>query len=128
LLIHHSTPGGGGYGQNIANTGSTASDESSKDPNALVAAVISNMWYNDEVPVFLPEYYGLPTPPMGNFVKWGHFSQVVWKSTTSVGCATQFCSSGTEIFPAPSSGWFTVCNYAGPGKFPTNSKERIILT
>jgi hypothetical protein len=127
LLIHYSTPGGGGYGQNIANTGSTASDVSSEDPSILVPNIISNMWYNGELPYFQSEF-GKPSPDMSLFSKWGHFTQVVWKGTGRVGCATHFCASGTPMFTAPYSGWFTVCNYAGPGKFPRNFGQHMILT
>lgn len=37
----------------------------------------------------------------------GHFTQMVWKSTTEVGCATQECSGGT----------FLVCEYSPRGNF-----------
>ncbi|PFH46572.1 hypothetical protein AMATHDRAFT_77606 [Amanita thiersii Skay4041] len=51
----------------------------------------------------------------------GHFTQVVWKSTTSVACAIADCPAGT-IFPQPSR--FVVCRYAPPGnvqgQFPQN--------
>lgn len=107
---HNTTPGGGGYGQNIACYGSTG------DPEALgaaheVATSSTDMWYNGEVNAFLPSYYGQSTPDMSNFEVWGHFSQMVWKSTERVGCASQFCESGLLALP----GWFTVCNYGPPG-------------
>ncbi|KAL8681136.1 MAG: hypothetical protein Q9186_002729 [Xanthomendoza sp. 1 TL-2023] len=42
--------------------------------------------------------------------KTGHFTQVVWKATTSVGCGATWCSgqSGTP-------GWFLVCQYSPAG-------------
>jgi hypothetical protein len=51
---------------------------------------------------------------MTYFESWGHFSQVVWKGSMTVGCASQFCAAGT-IFAGFES-WFTVCNVP-QGKF-----------
>ncbi|KIJ98325.1 hypothetical protein K443DRAFT_104102, partial [Laccaria amethystina LaAM-08-1] len=42
----------------------------------------------------------------------GHFTQVVWKSTTQVACAMVNCGPGT-IFPQAST--YTVCRYTPPG-------------
>ena len=45
----------------------------------------------------------------------GHYTQVVWRSTTSVGCAIQRCATGS---PFGGSTWFfAVCNYVPPGNF-----------
>lgn len=112
VFAHDRSPGGGGYGQNIAQSGSTG-DEKSGGPNGPVARHISNQWYNGEVNLFTS--YGQENPDMSNFENWGHFSQIVWKSTGKVGCATQFCDSNTPMFSGGFSGWFTVCNYGGPG-------------
>jgi len=53
-----------------------------------------------------------------------HFTQVVWKSSKELGCATVTCAAGT-IFPAsygPSR--YTVCEYSPAGnvigEFPQN--------
>ena len=51
-----------------------------------------------------------------------HFfgAQVLWKSTTSVGCAVQHCPS----VPGFGNGYFVQCNYSPPGnvlgQFPQN--------
>lgn len=43
----------------------------------------------------------------------GHYSQVVWRSTTSIGCAAKICTSGS---PWGAGSWqFWVCNYAPAG-------------
>lgn len=44
----------------------------------------------------------------------GHFTQVVWKSTTQVACALVDCRAGT-IFGQASK--YTVCRYSPPGNF-----------
>nr|QVT77591.1 pathogenesis-related protein 1 [Moniliophthora perniciosa] len=45
----------------------------------------------------------------------GHFTQVVWKSTTQVACALAICKSGT-IFNTRSSN-YVVCRYNPPGNY-----------
>ncbi|KAL2835692.1 hypothetical protein BJY01DRAFT_223253 [Aspergillus pseudoustus] len=76
--------------------------------------MISNLMYNDEAPYF-ENLYGEASPDMSLFEKWGHFSQIVWKGTTQVGCATVVCDSLGNVDSA-SSVPFTVCNYSPPGK------------
>ncbi|KAK3701573.1 hypothetical protein LTR37_015427 [Vermiconidia calcicola] len=104
---HNTDAGGGGYGQNIA--AGVAADN--------VTAIITNLFYNSEVSAY-ESYYGMAQPPMDNFHVWGHFSQIVWKSTTSVGCATHDCAGtglanvGADVPPV-----FTVCNYKSAGNF-----------
>jgi len=102
---HNVDYNGGGYGQNIA-AGVHPSN---------ISAVITELFYNGEVGWF-KGLYGQEQPDMTNFENWGHFSQVVWASSTKVGCATQDCSvqglSGVSSLVAP---YFTVCNYGTPG-------------
>ena len=46
----------------------------------------------------------------------GHYTQIVWKTTTSVGCALVTCTTNSP-FPAQyGTSWgFAVCDYAPPG-------------
>lgn len=92
------------------------------------------MFYNSEINNY-PLPYGQEAP--AGFESWGHFSQMVWSDTTSVGCYTYDCSPagqpatqdcdanghpylanmncGSDIsIPAV----FTVCNYYPEGKNP----------
>jgi len=112
VYAHDLTPGGGGYGQNIAVYGSSG-DVEADGSSSMIAMAATDMWYNGEVNLFLPSYYGEANPDFSNFESWGHYSQMVWKSTTGVGCAVQFCAAGT-IYPSMGS-WFSVCNYNPPG-------------
>jgi hypothetical protein len=59
-------------------------------------------------------FYGQENPPEDmNIDLYGHFTQVVWKDSTKVGCATVKCPAGTVLsFPS----WYTVCNYNPQGK------------
>lgn len=74
--------------------------------------MITNLMYNDEMGYF-EGLYGNPNPDMSNFEKWGHFSQIVWKGTTQVGCATTVCGTLQNIGAGPIP--FTVCNYGPAG-------------
>ena len=117
IYAHDTSTGGGGYGQNIG-AGAPPSD---------IPAMITNQMYNDEIG-FYPGYGG--EPDMSNFESWGHYSQIVWKSTTGVGCATQYCPGGLANTGGDVSPYFTVCNYSPPGMLfcPHPSHRRHLLT
>lgn len=100
--------GGGGYGQNIA-AGAPSDD---------IDAIISDWFHNSEVNAY---WNGVSRnngqPDMGTFHIWGHYSQIVWKNTRSVACATHYCGQGgLSGVGANVSPYFTVCNYYPPGK------------
>ncbi|KAJ9663876.1 hypothetical protein H2198_000636 [Neophaeococcomyces mojaviensis] len=101
---HNVSAGGGGYGQNI---GAGA-------PENEINKMITNQMYNDEI-MFYPSYG--KEPDMSKFEVWGHFSQIVWKDTTHVGCFTQYCSKGLGGVGSNVSPYFTVCNYKPVGNF-----------
>ncbi|KAK0612547.1 CAP domain-containing protein [Bombardia bombarda] len=111
-FAHDLSPGGGGYGQNIAMWGSSSNAEGLGASGAMAMSA-SDQWYNGEINQWPAGDYGKANPNMANFEKWGHFSQLVWKDTLQVGCASQLCPAGTmnPSFDA----WYTVCNYYPPG-------------
>ncbi|KAI5244000.1 PR-1-like protein [Aureobasidium subglaciale] len=102
VYAHNTTTDGGGYGQNIA-AGVTADN---------ITAIITELFYNNEVSHF-NGLYGQAQPDMSNFGSWGHFSQIVWKGTSKVGCATQYCPKGLANVGPYTPPYFTVCNYLG---------------
>ena len=102
VYAHDTKTGGGGYGQNI---GAGA-------PDNETPKMITNAMYNDEIGYY-PGYNGEPS--MNAFEKWGHFSQIVWKSTKEVGCATVYCPGGLANTGSNVSPYFTVCNYRPVG-------------
>ncbi|KAK3366368.1 CAP domain-containing protein [Podospora didyma] len=111
-FAHDLSPGGGGDGQNIAMYAGT---DAAKD-NATHAGKggIGDGWYNGEITFYPSGDYGKDNPNMSKFENWGHFSQMVWKGTKQIGCATQFCPKGSQL-NKDMDGWFTVCNYFPPG-------------
>ncbi len=52
----------------------------------------------------------------------GHFTQLVWKGTTTVGCARVDCagSAGGNV-----QGWFVVCEYYPPGNVGGQYREQV---
>ncbi|KAJ5180665.1 hypothetical protein N7492_003875 [Penicillium capsulatum] len=98
----------GGYGQNIG-YGYTEAD---------VGKMLTNSMYNDE---FEPCPFGdrNATTAQENFHEWGHISQMLWKATTHVGCATVQCDSlknaDTNGQPKGQPISYTVCNYSPAG-------------
>lgn len=102
--------GNGGYGQNLASWGATSDIDGLK--NKAAAGGITNQWYDSEMSNWA--FYGQENPPSDmNIDLYGHFTQVVWKDSTKVGCATVKCPAGTVLsFPS----WYTVCNYNPQGK------------
>ena len=95
----------------------TSSDEEAEALGASKAGAqaTTDMWYNGELPHWPASDYGNDSPDMTNFESWGHFSQVVWKNSQQLGCATQFCAKGT--MDPNWAAWYTVCNYYPAGRF-----------
>lgn len=89
---------GGSYGENLA-----AGTTGAMDPEAVVA-----MWY-DEV-----KGYSFQQP--GFSMQTGHFTQVVWRSTTQVGCGMAQCN-GNDIW---------VCEYDPPGNWEGQYKQQVL--
>ena len=95
---------------------------------------ITDLWYNSEMPSYAP-YYGQAQPGGSNFNNvfgsFGHFTQVVWKGTTQVGCYTYTCPNGISGVGGNVPPYLTVCNYKAPGKARTysrsNKRDRLIL-
>ena len=123
LLTFTSTPGGGGYGQNIANGVAPGN----------ISSILTNGLYNDEFEKYGGQW-GNDNPDMSQFEGWGHLSQMIWKDTTSVGCYTSSCApagadpqlcnpadgqpylKGTVCGTNPGTpAFFTVCNYYPAG-------------
>jgi uncharacterized protein YkwD len=88
----------GSYGENLA-AGSTGL----LDPEAVV-----KMWYDE-----LAQY---KFPNGGFAMQTGHFTQVVWRQTTQVGCGRSQCK-GMDIW---------VCEYDPPGNWEGQYRENVL--
>ncbi|KAL6813223.1 PR-1-like protein [Trichoderma sp. SZMC 28013] len=120
VFAHDMTQGDGHYGQNLASWGSTGDIDDLQLESARRG--ITDQWYNDEIENWT--FFGLDNPPSGsNLDAWGHFTQLVWKSSTKVGCYTAKCPAGT-VLSMPS--WYTVCNYGPPGNFGGEYAENVL--
>ncbi|PMD14204.1 PR-1-like protein [Hyaloscypha hepaticicola] len=106
VFQHDMGVNGGGYGQNLAAYGT--SDTGPLDLPSLVEWSITEEWYNGELP-YIP--WGEDSPSLSG-PEFLHATQVIWKGSNQVGCATVQCAAGT-IFGMTS--WYTVCNYGPQG-------------
>lgn len=87
-----------GFGENLyASTG-----------DAGPAAVVGS-WAEEE------QHYDPATGECARGEVCGHYTQIVWSSTTKVGCAKQLC---TKNSPMGGGNWtYWVCNYDPPGNY-----------
>ncbi|TVY55240.1 putative pathogenesis-related protein [Lachnellula suecica] len=110
VFAHDMAEGTANYGQNIAAYGGSGGVP---DTTAALANSITDMWYYGEVGIF-PFGVASPQETGQDFM---HFSQAVWKSTQTVGCATQECGPNTVLSGANYNSLYTVCNYFPAGNF-----------
>jgi uncharacterized protein YkwD len=88
--------------------GSTGENLAAGTTGTLDADSVVQMWY-DEV--------GAYKFPNGGFsMQTGHFTQVVWRGTTAVGCGRSRCK-GMDIF---------VCEYDPPGNWEGQYRENVL--
>ncbi|KAI1853906.1 hypothetical protein JX265_012591 [Neoarthrinium moseri] len=111
-FAHDMTQGSGNYGQNIAMWASS-DNAAALGAAGAIGMASHDMWYNGEVGLYLPSYYGKDTPDMSDFEAWGHFSQLVWKDSTQLGCYAKLCAKGTMYDDMDA--WYMVCNYRPAG-------------
>ncbi|GAA5895261.1 hypothetical protein JCM6882_006631 [Rhodosporidiobolus microsporus] len=93
----------GSYGENLFASSSTAYKADDNSPMNTSAGVWA--WNNEET---MYDY----SKPTGFTEETGHFTQTVWKSTTSVGCYFQMCLG---LFSAGEYGVYLVCEYHPAG-------------
>jgi len=95
----HNPATGSTYGENIF-----AASGASDTPTQVVDA-----WASESA------NYTYATNSCATGTSCGHYTQLVWRTTTSVGCATKRCAVNS---PFGAGEWtFWVCDYAPPGNF-----------
>ncbi|KAH7094867.1 CAP domain-containing protein [Paraphoma chrysanthemicola] len=106
-IFEHSIPPGVRNGQNLFITSGS---------NFNVTAGITEFWYKSEFPYMQPYFGNTPQLPDAVFHQVGHLTQMLWKTTTSVGCVSVDCT-GRMVVPggSPRLDKYTVCNYSPPG-------------
>jgi hypothetical protein len=106
------------WGENISFAYSTDPNNHAITDGSYAASSWICEWknYNFSDPKFAGGYFTssatdlCPPPPNGPGVN-GHFTQVVWKGTTEIGCATKACTINGL------SGTLWDCKYRAPGNF-----------
>ncbi|QUC17245.1 uncharacterized protein UV8b_01486 [Ustilaginoidea virens] len=103
--------------QNWANTCNFYHDSAGENLGCMSSydfwGQFTNAWgterenYNYDDPGFTPET--------------GHFTQVVWKATTSLGCGWAQCSGGHD----QAFGYYVVCKYDPPGNYNGQFGENV---
>jgi len=76
--------------------------------NAQTATAVVQSWAGESA------YYTLSTNTCAPSQVCGHYTQLVWRTTTSVGCAFSTCTTGSP-FPSFPTWYFVVCDYSPPG-------------
>lgn len=107
----------GNYGENLAR-GVTAGNLESEGEYYVQSA---HTWYNEI------KDWDFDNPNQSNYIKTGHYSQVVWKSTFEINCGfdqykTSFVVDGKTY---QGSGWVVVCQYYTPGNFQGQYEENV---
>lgn len=112
-FTHHTVDG---QGQNLFTVSGDAYN---------VTGGITDSWYKGEADIYT--WWGQEPPhdaadssslDMTTFEKYGHATQILWKSTTHVGCVTIDCGSKMTVGGVSSTmNKYTVCNYSPPGNY-----------
>ena len=95
---------GGQYGENLA--------QGYRDPTLAVEA-----WAAEE------DNYNYKNPNPGDST--GHFTQLVWQNTTTVGCGASYCRNNADN---GANGWFLVCEYDPAGNVKGAYKDQVSRT
>ena len=95
--VYNHNPSNGGRGENIFASAGTSTAE-----------MVVKAWA-DEAP-----QYNYETNKCSGVC--GHYTQIVWASTTSVGCGMKACSTGSP-FKGFTDWELWVCNYSPPGNY-----------
>jgi uncharacterized protein YkwD len=94
-------PNRGGFGENLA----------AATPGAWTTPEVVKSWADEAVD------YDLARNTCKRGKMCGHYTQVVWRKTSTVGCATVMCNKNSPFGSAHPTWQNWVCNYAPPGNW-----------
>ncbi len=104
---HYAHSGNPSYGENIY-----AAAPGDSTSTALSDATID--WVGEE-PYY--NYSANTCTPVAPYTSCGHYTQIVWRNTTQVGCGAAYCTSNSPFGSSFPTWTFVVCNYSPPGNF-----------
>jgi pathogenesis-related protein 1 len=78
-------------------------------PNGLTTAGVVQNWASESA------YYNYGSNSCAGGQTCGHYTQIVWRNTTQLGCAMAKCTQNSPF--GSGQWWFWVCDYSPPGNF-----------
>jgi hypothetical protein len=90
----------GNRGENIA---------AAAPPGSLTVAQVVALWASEA------QFFDYATNTCASGEQCGHYTQLVWRGTTAVGCGMATCTTGSPFGSGPWDFW--VCDYEPPGNF-----------
>jgi pathogenesis-related protein 1 len=83
-------------------TSSNGETHSSFEPQNIAASEVVEAWADEK------QYYDYTTNTCVIGKVCGHYTQLIWKTTTHLGCAKATCGDSAQVW---------VCHYAPPGNY-----------
>jgi len=90
------------YGENLYWAGALVWSDGRREAQKITAADAVKPWVDEKA------FYNYQTNTCASGQVCGHYTQVVWRQSTEVGCAMAMCSSKDQVW---------VCNYNPPGNY-----------
>merc|ERR1719223_177167 len=116
-------PNRGNYGENIyassnsawVNNPPSTSQQQTTYNNAATSWWNENQYYNIYAGCQQGQVCGACKAPSGK--ECGHYTQMAWNHTTSLGCGGVLCNKNSPFSGSLSVWYFVVCDYAPPGNY-----------